>query len=513
MRCWLLVLSLQPVLCAPLLGTEPTDPLLELQIRLDQLEAANRQLAESLAVYQSQQAELTGLGVARPVREAELFTPGNPSQFWIQAREQTAEDDPLADARSLYQQHELKISELQKELGDLKQAASKKTFPSVRVTGFFQADAVWAAQSEENRAAIVNGAPLGDIQDGADFRRTRLAATGDVWDNVGYMVEMDFGFPGRPSFMDVSVSVRDVGALGTVTVGQFRHPFGLDAMTSVRELMFLERNLTQAFVPFRQIGAGFMHVDEEYAVTYAGSVFRYPTDFFGGNVGDDGGYGLAGRVTSLMLEGEDNLTVHCGFSYCFADPGNNLVQFRNQPELFDVAVPGSPFPVPPPGTLPFFVDTGLLPTQNFSLYGIELAGTYGPWLAQSEVVISQVDRMGPGANLIFWGAYAQLSYVLTGEIHPYNKKAGAYGRVTPQHPFQWGKCTQWGAWELAARWSMLDLTDKDIHGNQLQDGTLGLNWYLNKNTKFQFNYVQAILDSPGAVSQASLFAVRAQLDF
>ena len=70
--------------------------------------------------------------------------------------------------------------------------------------------------------------------DGADFRRARLAATGDVWENVGYMIEMDFAAPGRPSFMDVYADFRDMLAIpATVRVGQWRMPFGMTSMTSV----------------------------------------------------------------------------------------------------------------------------------------------------------------------------------------------------------------------------------------------------------------------------------------
>lgn len=82
---------------------------------------------------------------------------------------------------------------------------SDPTFPTVRVTGFFQADAGWFHQDAANRLAV------GDIQDGADFRRARLAAVGKVADNVGYNVEFDFGFPGRPSFATMAVMVWQRG--------------------------------------------------------------------------------------------------------------------------------------------------------------------------------------------------------------------------------------------------------------------------------------------------------------
>lgn len=58
--------------------------------------------------------------------------------------------------------------------------------------------------------------------------QARLAATGDVADNVGYMVEFDFGFPvGQVSW----TSGWRIGIPRRVKIGQFRHPIGFDGLT------------------------------------------------------------------------------------------------------------------------------------------------------------------------------------------------------------------------------------------------------------------------------------------
>jgi len=49
---------------------------------------------------------------------------------------------------------------------------------------------------------------------------------------------------------------------------------------------------------------------------------------------------------------------------------------------------------------------------------------------------------------------------------------------------------------------------------RLLDLTWGVNWYLNPHTKFQFNYIHAMLNSsPNIDSRADIFALRAQVDF
>lgn len=390
----------------------------------------------------------------------------------------------------------------------------KPTFPNVRVTGFLQADSLWASQSVENQVAVGNGvAADGDVQDGSDFRRARLAAVGQAWDNVSYMLEMDFAFPGRPSFMDVWLEIDDVVGSSNVRIGQFRQPIGMDGLTSVKEMTFLERGLPFAFLPFRQIGAMLYGNSKDELATYAVSGFRFPTDTFGGNVGDNGGYGLATRVTGLLVNRPDGGgLIHVGGAYSFIDPANDLVQYRNQPEVF-VGETGGGASVPNgvPSNLPPFVDTGLLPTDNVNLASLELAMSYGSFYAQSEAITAFVNRPS-GESLTLPGAYAHAGYFLTGETRVYNGKNGVFGRVKPKRSV--GKDGGIGAWEIAARWSAIDLNDADIQGGRLNNLTGGLNWYLNPNTKFQFNYIHAMLDSRiNGESDADLYAMRAQVDF
>lgn len=387
-------------------------------------------------------------------------------------------------------------------------------FPTARLTGFFQADALWASQSLANQVAVGNGvAADGDVQDGADFRRARLAAAGQAWDNIAYMLEMDFAFPGRPSFMDVWMDIDDVVGRSKLRIGQFRQPFGMDGLTSVKEMTFLERGLPFAFLPFRQIGAMIHGNSPDELATWAVSGFRYPTDTFGGNVGDNGGYGMATRVTGLLLAGGDgSALLHVGGGYSYIDPANDLVRYRNQPEIFVGETGGGALvPTGVPSNLPPFVDTGLIATDNVNLANVELAMSYGSLYAQSEAVFAVVDQQN-GSSVTFPGAYAYAGYFLTGESRQYNGKNGVFGRVKPNQSV--GKDGGIGAWELAGRWSYIDLNDANIQSGRLNNLTAGLNWYLNPNTKFQFNYIHAMLDSPiNDESSADLFAMRAQVDF
>ncbi len=53
--------------------------------------------------------------------------------------------------------------------------------------------------------------------------------------------------------MDMWLGIRNMSTLNNLRVGQFRNPTGMDRLTSVTQLTFLERALPFAFLPFRQI--------------------------------------------------------------------------------------------------------------------------------------------------------------------------------------------------------------------------------------------------------------------
>ena len=100
---------------------------------------------------------------------------------------------------------------------------------------------------------------------------------------------------------------------------------------------------------------------------------------------------------------------------------------------------------------------------------------------------------------------------------PYDRKTGTIDRVIPKSNLGYdGKTCQTGhgAWEVAGRWSYLDLNDSAIRGGTIMDYTAGVNWYWNPYTKMVFNYVHAVSDTAAfPKAQTDLFGVRAQVDF
>ncbi len=67
------------------------------------------------------------------------------------------------------------------------------------------------------------------------------------------------------------------------------------------------------------------------------------------------------------------------------------------------------------------------------VFNVEAAATKGRMLVQSEARWASVEDETGVVNT-FPGVYAHVRYMLTGEIIPYNRTTGVFGRVKPDCP-------------------------------------------------------------------------------
>lgn len=393
-------------------------------------------------------------------------------------------------------------------------------FPTVKVTGFFHLDAGLYNQDAVNRAT------LGDIEDGAGFRRARLAATGNVTERTSYLLEIDVA-QSQARIVDMWMQFKET-PVGNIRIGRYRQPFGMSELSGIRELPFMERPTSFALSPFRQTGIMLFDTALDERMTWAASGYRYPSDNYGNVYGDSGGYGLATRLTALPIDYGDSGLVHLGFDYSYNDPvgfddalkpnpTRGRVQYASTNEFFmgqqpDLGPLG--LSVEPIVGVPLFVNTGAMATNHTNLVNVEAAASWGRFLIQSEARWAQVELIN-GTTNTFPSAYAHMRYVLTGETIPYNRQTGVFGRIKPEHPADFW-CGYWGAWELAARTSYIDLNGTGLPGpgRRLTDVTLGINWYVSDHVKFQFNWIHSDLNDPTlGGSQAQTYAFRGQVDF
>jgi phosphate-selective porin OprO/OprP len=97
-------------------------------------------------------------------------------------------------------------------------------------------------------------------------------------------------------------------------------------------------------------------------------------------------------------------------------------------------------------------------------------------------------------NPIFGGYYLSANWILTGQMRPYNRRSAIIDRVPISQSVTQGGI---GSWEVAIRWSSLDLTDGAIEGGEMDIFSLGVNWWLTGTFMFGVNYRHIELDRFG----------------
>jgi phosphate-selective porin OprO/OprP len=347
---------------------------------------------------------------------------------------------------------------------------------------------------------------------GHEARRARLFMSGTVYKYIAFKAQYDF-VGGDPEFKDVWLGLKKVPALGTVKVGHFKEPQGLEELTSSKYITFMERSLPiEAFVPGRNVGLAFGGDAMDGMLTYAAGIFEETDDFGDDFFNDVDDFNTTFRVTFAPIM-EKTHVLHLGGSYSrkFRDGNDdNTSRFRVRPSVH---------------ITDRFVNTGRFATDAENIFGIEAAYVNGPFSIQGEFLGNSValdeERTGLDESLFFWGAYGYVSYFLTGESRNYD--GGDFGRVKPKSNFDWDG-SGFGAWELAVRFAYLDLNDDEddfeIRGGETWDITAGVNWYLAPNTRIMLNYVYANIEDNEAVDatdedEVNLSAVqgRFQIDF
>ena len=135
-------------------------------------------------------------------------------------------------------------------------------------------------------------------------------------------------------------------------------------------------------------------------------------------------------------------------------------------------------------------------------------------------------NLNSGQQIHYYGAYAYVSYFLTGEHMPWRRSRGTLDRVKPHEEFflvrtSDGKTARGkGAWQVAARWSMADFSDVLTVPGATPDGvlinsfTLGVNWYWTANAKMQFNWITgSVDDGVGNIGDYEIIGSRFMVDF
>ncbi|MCX8064308.1 MAG: porin [Candidatus Hydrogenedentes bacterium] len=352
---------------------------------------------------------------------------------------------------------------------------------------------------------------FGEEEDGVQFRRARIDFSGKIYENVQYRMEFDFAgdrdLSGKGKFTDVYITFVDFPYLGNLQVGHYREPFGLERLTNNNYITFLERGLNDTFTPKRNVG--FMAFDSVFdnRFIWQAGIFKETDDFpSDDDTNEDKGYSFTGRIVYLPLfKNDGKQLLHLGLAYSYRDYDGIPFRYKTQPEcaLAYTYLDTDRYEG-------FRLSTDAL-VDDVNLVGSELLFIYGPWSLQGEYMTSFVDTY-LGGNQRFSGGYLYTSYFLTKETRAYNRDNGILSRIRPINNFD-PKSGKWGAWEVGLRYSWIDLNSEIIRGGEERNWTLGLNWYLNPNTRLMLNYTRADIQHDLYEGVLDIFQTRFQIDF
>ncbi len=329
---------------------------------------------------------------------------------------------------------------------------------------FFQSD-----RGMETAAETVDGE---QFQSGWEVRHPRIYLKGRIYRDFIYKIDYTFS---DETIGDAYLGAAGVPVLGTVIVGKAARAFGNDPGPSSNYTLFMEYANTIIFGAGKQVGlaAGSPLLDDR--LSWAGQVFQF-VDGKGLRTEDD--YNLNARLTGLpWYRAGGREMLHLGVSYSFRSAQDDY-RLRAQPENH---------------LAPYLVDTGEIRIERAQVGALEAAWVEGPFSLEAEWYAAVPRREEGPSGLFFSGFYVQSSFFLTGESRG-EQYVTAYGEfdspVRPLHDAEL-KGSGWGAWQLAARYSWIDLDDRDIRGGILGDLTVGLNWQLNPNLRWMFNYIHS----------------------
>lgn len=300
--------------------------------------------------------------------------------------------------------------------------------------------------------------------DDVDFRRIRINATLTVAKDFRVKVDADIGGTST-GFRNVWAAYSGIDNF-TIKGGNFIAPVAGENMMSSNNIKLMERSLAATLAPNFLMGG---------AVTYKGNNWSATAGYFFDPLEQnplrpaDEGESIAARlVVAPIKQRRQVLHFAIGVENRDLDPGT-VSRVSARPEF---GLDGT--------TL---IRTGSLTGVNsYTNYNFEAAYMNGPFLVKGNYILRDNNAPTLG-DPKFDGGSIEAAWVITGERQRYGMTNGTFGGIRPRGKF--------GAVEVAARYSYLDLSDGLVAGGKERNWSVGLNWYITRNVRIMGNYVSA----------------------
>jgi len=321
------------------------------------------------------------------------------------------------------------------------------------------------------------------------IRRTRLIVSGQVFNDFGFYIEPEISGGAIGTRLEEGWGSYTYAPWAKATFGQYKPRFGLDMLTSARDLDFAERAvISRALSPDQQLGA-----TVEGTLKLATILVYYGVGIYNGcgrvdqcPIDNDGKKEFTGRVavsppmpfgTLTIGLNADHRTFRVNAKGQGATDANSVTRVVGGFENFN--------PVGPTGVR--LAGNGVGGTQDgFRINGDRVTGggdlvfDFYPFVIKGEYAYAsqERDKLGAGGgnldHLIMQGGYGTIGYWLFG-----TKRNGLLTNLRYEH--------------LRVDDHNGAFTAPDSATNErpmeLRSGTLGLTWYLNPSVRLRGNYI------------------------
>ena len=339
----------------------------------------------------------------------------------------------------------------------------------LRFRGLFQAD---------GRAVSGKAGSVSD--DTFLLRRVRPSFEGTVWKYIDFRFVPDFG-GGSSQIQDAFLDLKYF-PFAKVKVGRFKSPFGIERLQSSGDTLFTELALPGNLTPNYDIGVvlhGELLLDGR--LSYALGMLNGAADNASIDSDIDSNKEIAARVFVNPFKGGDSPLLE-GLGVGFATTLGNPEGTSSSSYLPAYKTTGQ--------QTFFSYRSGAAADGDHVRYSPQAYYSYGSFglLAEYITACQDVTLGGASATMRNKGWQFAASYVITGE-------AATYGTVVPEEPFD-PASGRWGAVELVGRVSEIDIDDDafptfanpDTAASKAMAWGAGINWFLNRNVKWQFDY-------------------------
>jgi len=416
--------------------------------------------------------------------------------------------DELSDLRQALKALEQKILVLERkqELKDEAATAAAKTTPkitaadgrveiasgdgatSLRLRGLVQADYRWYDAANDPVDTFI-------------LRRARLIFEGKFNNLFSYVIQSELA--GTVQVLDANVSAA-ISPAFNVRIGKFKTPVGLEQLQSDPLAFFNERSVATGLTPNRDVGIQIQGEVLDKRLNYSVALLDGVPD--GGNnvtgaADFDSDKTVAARLFAApFINDRDSFLNGLGVGFAVSTGNYGTAAGRTAGYRTD-------------GQQTFFAYDSTVNAAGKGLTWSPQGYFYrGPLGLLAEYVVSSIELQrgtNPVREVKNFGYNLSAGYVLTGED-------SSYRGVTPKTVFNPAAGT-WGAFELVGRISGVDVGDSAFTGTaairlanpnasatKLTAYGLGLNWYLSRSVRANFDYFRNEFDlAPGAAPAAN----------